>query len=202
MKKEWSANWNSSVQPRKQRKFRYNAPLHVRQRFVSVNLSPELRKRFGKRSMQVRKGDEIRVVRGDMKKKTGVVDRVDVNRSRIYVEELKVKKVDGSEVHRPMQPSNLMITKLKLDDKKRQAILERAGSAAKTKKAEPKPVQEAPKPTQKGTSEPVKVEPKKAEVKKAPVKKPARKKAAKKASTKKPAPKKAPVKKPAKKERK
>ena len=180
MKKEWSANWNSSVQPRKQRKFRYNAPLHVRQRFVSVNLSPELRKRFGKRSMQVRKGDEIRVVRGDMKKKTGVVDRVDVNRSRIYVEELKVKKVDGSEVHRPMQPSNLMITKLKLDDKKRQAILERAGSAAKHK-PEPKPAQESPKPEPKS-------EPKKAEVKR-PVKKAAK-------------PKKAPAKKAAKKPKK
>jgi large subunit ribosomal protein L24 len=178
MKKEWSGSWNSSVQPRKQRKFRYNAPLHVRQRFVSVNLSPELRKRFGTRSMQVRKGDEIRVVRGDMKKKTGVVDRVDVNKSRIYVEELKVKKVDGSEVHRPMQPSNLMITKLKLDDKKRQAILERAGSAAK------------PKPEPKAETKPSKRKDKKAEVKK-----PAVKKAPKKAPAKKPAPKKTTAKK-------
>lgn len=180
MKKEWSANWNSSVQPRKQRKFRYNAPLHVRQRFVSVSLSPELRKRFGTRSMQVRKGDEIKVVRGDMRKKTGVVEKVDVNKSRIYVEELKVKKVDGSEVHRPMQPSNLMITKLKLDDKKRQAILERSGSAEKTTRAE-KPAKIEAKP------EPKKIEPKPAKKPSKPSKKEdTQKGAGKKASTKKP----------------
>lgn len=145
MKKAWSSRWLSSVQPRKQRKYRCNAPLHVRQRFVSVNLSPELRKRFGKRSMQVRKGDEVKVVRGSHKKKTGTVERVDLRKSKIYVDEIKAKKVDGSDVQKPLQPSNLMITKLKLDDKKRQAILDRV--QAKT----PGPAGAAPEKTA-GTS--------------------------------------------------
>jgi large subunit ribosomal protein L24 len=144
MKQEWSANWASSVQPRKQRKYRHNAPLHVRQSFVRANLSPDLRKRFGKRSMQLRKGDEIRVTRGTMKGKTGTVEKVDLRKSAIYVEELKVKKADGSEVPRRFDASNLMVTKLKLDDKKRQAILDRRESARATaasngKKPEAKP---------------------------------------------------------------
>jgi large subunit ribosomal protein L24 len=127
MKKEWSPRWLSSTQPRRQRKYRHNAPLHVRQGFVSANLSPELRKRFARRSMQLRKGDEARVMRGSLKGRNGTIDRIDLSRGRVYIDEIKVKKVDGSEVPRPLQPSNLMITKLKLDDKRRQAILDRAG---------------------------------------------------------------------------
>lgn len=153
MKQEWSSNWLSSIQPRKQRKHRHNAPLHVRQSFVHANLSPELRKRYDKRSMQLRKGDEIKVMRGSLKGKTGTVEKVDLGKSRIYTEDIKVKKVDGSEIPMGFEPSNLMITKLKLDDKKRQAILERAvpekatpAVKAEQQKTEPKP---PPKPAKK-----------------------------------------------------
>jgi large subunit ribosomal protein L24 len=186
MKKEWSPRWVSSMQPRKQRKYRHNAPLHVRQRFVSANLSPELRKRFGVRSMQLRKGDEVRVMRGGMKGKLGAVERVDLTKSKIYMEEIKVKKVDGSEVPRAMQPSNLMITKLKLDDKKRQAILDRVEEAKKPKPEKPPekpaPEKEAKKPKEKKTEKPKeeKPAPEKEKPKKEKPKKPAAKKPAKK----------------------
>jgi large subunit ribosomal protein L24 len=155
MKKEWSSSWLSSVQPRKQRKYRYNAPLHVRRKFVSVNLSPVLRKSYNRRSMQVRKGDEIKVTRGSLKSKTGVVERVDLSKSKIYVDDIKVKKSDGSEVLRAMQPSNLMITKLKLDDKKRQAILARSEKPDKAGKAKPA-APETSKPVEKAAEKPAK----------------------------------------------
>ena len=192
MKKQWSSNWLSSVQPRKQRKYRYNAPLHVRRKFVSVNLSPELRKRYTRRSMQVRKGDDIKVTRGSLKSKTGVVERVDLSKSKIYVDDIKVKKSDGSEVLRAMQPSNLMITKLKLDDKKRQAILDRSEKPGKDGKAEPA-APEPPKPVENVVAEKpkaVKAAEKPASKdadKKAPAKKPAARKAVKKPSGKAPA---------------
>jgi large subunit ribosomal protein L24 len=187
MKKEWSSNWLSSVQPRKQRKYRYNAPLHVRQGFLKANLSKELRKRFNKRSLQVRKGDEIKVMRGNFKGKTGTIEKVDLRSTKVFVDEIKVKKVDGSEVPRPLHPSNIMLTKLKLDDKKRQTILDRADTATqrgtgKKVAAKPAPIPEtpvmaqAPKPTPKKE---IKSAPKKASkpVKKnAPVKKAAQKK--------------------------
>src|SRR3989338_176397 len=46
MKNKFSTKWKESKQPRKQRKYRANAPLHLRKKFVNVNLSKELRKKY------------------------------------------------------------------------------------------------------------------------------------------------------------
>jgi len=134
MKKKWSPEWKSSKQPRKQRKYRHNAPMHVKHKFVSVNLSPILRKRYEKRSMPVRKGDEIKVMRGSFKGKKGKIDRISLKKCKVYIEDIKMKKVDGSEILRPFQPSNLMITALNIDDKKRKAVLERKMQKKEVKK--------------------------------------------------------------------
>jgi len=125
MKKTWSREWINSVQPRKQRKYKYNAPLHIRHKFLSVHLSSELKERFGRRALPVRKGDSVEVMRGSFKGLKGTVDKVDMRSGKVYIEEIKIKKVDGSEVMRPLQPSNLRIVDLNLDDKRRQAVLER-----------------------------------------------------------------------------
>ncbi|RLJ09647.1 MAG: 50S ribosomal protein L24 [Candidatus Aenigmatarchaeota archaeon] len=127
MRKKWSREWISSVQPRKQRKYRYNAPLHIRHKLVSAHLSKELRERYGKRSLPVRKGDEVKVMKGKFKGVVGTVSRVSLKKLKVYIDEVKVKKSDGTEVMAPIDPSNLMIIKLNLDDKKRLAVLERAG---------------------------------------------------------------------------
>ncbi len=131
MRQNWSKKWNSSTQPRKQKKFRHNAPLHVKRKFLSVNLVRPLRERFGKRSMVVRKGDEVVVMRGTLRGKKGPVERVSIGREKVYIEGIKLKKVDGSEISKPFIPSNLQITKLALEDKRRQTILERAGEDKK-----------------------------------------------------------------------
>lgn len=131
MKQDWSNKWNASTQPRKQRKYRHNAPLHVRRKFLSVNLSKPLRERFEKRSMVVRKGDEVIVMRGNLKGKNGTVEKVNIGREKVYIEGVKMKKVDGSEISKPFTASNLQITKLALEDKKRQAVIERAGATVK-----------------------------------------------------------------------
>jgi large subunit ribosomal protein L24 len=145
MKQEWSRRWVSSVQPRKQRKYRYNAPLHVRQGFVSATLSKALRERFGKRNMALRKGDEVEVMRGSFRGQRGNIDRVDLSKAKIYVDEIKVKKSDGSEVMRALQPSNLRIIKLNLDDKKRQAVLDRAQKPAERKEKKKEEKREEPR---------------------------------------------------------
>ncbi|MCK4336032.1 MAG: 50S ribosomal protein L24 [Candidatus Aenigmarchaeota archaeon] len=124
--KEWSNKWVSSRQPRKQRKYRYNAPLHVRQKFVSAHLSEVLRGRFGKRSLPLRKGDEVKVMRGSDKGFKGKIERIDLKEGKVYIEGLNVKKVDGSEVLKPKDPSNLLITESKMEDKRRQMIVERS----------------------------------------------------------------------------
>ncbi len=88
----FTSTWNRSVQPRKQRKYRYNAPLHVKQKFVRAHLSPALRKKHGMRSVRVRSGDTVKIVRGTYRGKEGKVDRVNVNQGRIFVQGIEVIK--------------------------------------------------------------------------------------------------------------
>ncbi len=119
MKNAWSKNWVSSVQPRKQRKYRANAPLHIKQSFLSSHLSPELRKTYGKRSIRVRTGDKVRVVRGQYKGQSGKVERVDVKNSKVFVTKIEQIRKDGTKSLVPLEPSNLMIIELNTEDKKR-----------------------------------------------------------------------------------
>jgi large subunit ribosomal protein L24 len=129
--KAWSNKWVSSKQPRKQRKYRYNAPMHVRQKFVSAHLSEALKNRFGKRSLSLRKGDEVKVMRGSGKSFKGKVERINLKKAKVYIEGFNVKKVDGSEILKAVEPSNLIITEPKMDDKRRQMIVERSRKAGK-----------------------------------------------------------------------
>jgi large subunit ribosomal protein L24 len=56
-----------SKKPSKQRKAMYQAPLHRKHKLFSAHLSKELRKQWNKRSLPVRKGDEVKIMRGKFK---------------------------------------------------------------------------------------------------------------------------------------
>jgi len=119
-----------SKKPRKQRKFLYNAPLHLRRKMISAHLSKELREKYGRRSMPLRKGDEVKVMRGEFKGTVGKVVKIDTKKYKVYVDSVKKKRSVGTEYLVPISPSNLMILKLNLDDKYRMRILERGKSGA------------------------------------------------------------------------
>nr|AJS11704.1 50S ribosomal protein L24P [uncultured archaeon] len=119
MEKKFSKHWKSSKQPRKQRKYTANAPLHIKRKLLSVNLSKELRKEHKIRNIPVRKGDTVRITRGKFKKKRGKVTEVRVKTSDVIIEGIQIKKQDGSKVNVKLKPSNLQITELNLEDKKR-----------------------------------------------------------------------------------
>lgn len=125
MKTKFSISWKKSKQPRKQRKYRYNAPLHIRQKFVRAHLSKDLRKKYKKRSIAVRKGDTVKIMRGQFKNKTGKVELVSLKKTFVFVSGINLTKKDGTKVKCQLHPSNLMITELITDDKMRAAILER-----------------------------------------------------------------------------
>lgn len=108
-----------SKQPRKQRKARYTAPLHLRGALLSAPLSKELRGEYRRRSVRVIKGDTVKVLRGESTGTEGVVEAVDMGRYRIIVEGVSIPKADGTEMPRPIDPSNVQITKLNLKDAKR-----------------------------------------------------------------------------------
>lgn len=132
MKKEFSTQWIASRQPRKQRKYKANAPLHVRHKFLSASLSKELRKKYDKRSLPVRKGDEVLVMRGSFKKKKVKVTGVDLKRTRISLEGIQRTKKDGSKVSVYFHPSVLQIQSLNLDDKKRISSSDKKETKPKT----------------------------------------------------------------------
>jgi large subunit ribosomal protein L24 len=135
MKKEFSNAWKSSKKPNKQRKFRFNAPLHISGRFLNVHLSKELRQKYGLRSLRVRKGDKVRIMRGQFKKQEGKVEEVDTMDVKIYISKIEHTKRDGTKARYPIDPSNTMIIELNDDDKKRMKKLKDGKSAQGTKKA-------------------------------------------------------------------
>ncbi len=108
-----------SIQPRKQRKALYTAPLHIRRKLMSANLSKDLRADIGKRSLPIRVGDKVQVVRGDFKGHEGKVESIDAKRYKVTVEGVTLSKPDGNAVLLPVHPSNLMIIEADLKDERR-----------------------------------------------------------------------------------
>ena len=108
-----------SIQPRKQRKALYTAPLHTRRKIMSANLSKDLRADIGKRSLPIRVGDKVQVVRGDFKGHEGKVESIDAKRYKVTVEGVTLSKPDGNAVLLPIHPSNLMIIEADLKDERR-----------------------------------------------------------------------------------
>jgi len=106
--KKWNKKWKASVLPRKQRKYAYNAPLHVLRKLLSVHLSKELRQKYGKRNIKLRKEDTVKILRGQFKGKIGKVARIDVKHQKIYVDGVNIIKRDGSKIFYPINPSNLI----------------------------------------------------------------------------------------------
>jgi large subunit ribosomal protein L24 len=125
MTKKFSKTWKKSRQPRKQHKYRYNAPLHTKNKFLSAHLSKELRTKYKRRNTTLRKGDTVKIVVGQFKGKTGKIDRINTKKTKIYITGIDVVKKDGTKAFCPFNPSNLIITELNLDDKKRVKSLER-----------------------------------------------------------------------------
>ena len=117
-----------SKKARKQRKAFYNAPLHIKRKNISSHLSEDLQKEFKVRSLQVRKGDTVKVMRGDedIVGVEGKVASVITKTGRVTVEGITVAKADGTQIAKPVHASKVMITKLDLSDPKRKEKLARA----------------------------------------------------------------------------
>jgi len=114
-----------SKKPSKQRKFLYNAPLHLRHKFMNAPLSKELREKYGVKRLPVRKGDTVRILRGKFRGREGTVAKVDLKRVRIYVDGATIENTKGERVFYPIHPSKVMIVKLGNVDSVRQKIIER-----------------------------------------------------------------------------
>lgn len=114
-----------SKAPGKQRKFLHMAPLHLKRKILSSHLSKELREKYSRRGLPVKKGDEVQVMRGKFKGKTGKISRVNYKKYRVYLEGITRKRTVGTETQVSFHPSKVKIINLNLDDKRRLKILER-----------------------------------------------------------------------------
>ena len=121
-----------SSQRRKSRKAYFTAGSTQRRKLLSANLSKDLQAQYGCRSIPVRKGDTVKVVRGKNPDREGKVLSVYRRRWCIHIDKLTREKINGQQAVIPMHPSNCVVTALKLD-KDRKALLERKKRAAKDK---------------------------------------------------------------------
>lgn len=157
------------TKPGLQRKRLFQAPLHQRYKHFAAPLSPELKKSRGTNSLPVRKGDTVRVMRGDKKGIEGKINKIDRKKYRISVEGVTREKVEGTAIPVLIHPSKVMIINLNLDDKWRRKILDRKSGKTRAEAAEKleaeekakKKKEKKPKPRKKATKETKETEKKK-----------------------------------------
>ena len=125
----------SSVQPRKQRKALADAPLHVRHRFLNAHLSEALLVKYNRRNFPLIKGDTVKVMRGAFRGHEDKVASVDLQIRKVTVEGVTTTKADGTKKARPVDPSNLLITRLNLTDPLRRDRLTRTARTDEATKA-------------------------------------------------------------------
>ena len=119
MKSKFVKSWKSSKQPRKQRKYLHNATPHLRSKIMSAQLSSSLKEKYNKNTLPIRKGDTVKIMRGQFKKLSGKVTRVIRRSYKVVIENATMTKKDGSKVFYPIHPSNVSIIELSLEDKRR-----------------------------------------------------------------------------------
>lgn len=107
------------MQTRKQRAYVREAPAHISGDFVSAHLSKELKQKHKCRSIRLRVGDKVKIMRGSFRNKTGKVDRINVKAQKIYITGIELTKRDGSKAMCPIHPSNILIQEPDLSDKRR-----------------------------------------------------------------------------------
>ena len=95
----------------------YYATSKTRSIQTSCSLSAELRKKFGKRSARIIKGDTIKVLRGEFYGTTGKVTKILTRKNSIIIEGIKKEKTKGEKIDVPIHSTNVLITGLNTDDK-------------------------------------------------------------------------------------
>jgi len=83
---------------------------------INSHLSNDLMLKRGMRSIALREGDAIKVMRGADKGKSGKILKVDRKKSLVTVEGLTMSKADGTQKERWVNPTNLLVTRLNLQD--------------------------------------------------------------------------------------
>lgn len=127
--KDFSRHWVSSKSPRKQRKYRANAPLNIKRKMIAAHLSKELRQRYHTRALSVRKGDTVIIMRGRFKGSEGKIEKVYTKQMRVTLDSAKITSKKGTKIPIKIRPSALLIKELNMSDKLREKAINKYGKA-------------------------------------------------------------------------
>jgi len=130
----FSTAWRASKNRSKQRKYRANAPKHIKLSMRSAMLSDELATEHKAKTAPVRVGDEVKIMRGVHAGRTGEVSAIHPHkRERVLIQGFDVIRRDGQKRSISFDASNLMIIEAAEDDRRFAAPMTR--KAKRTSKA-------------------------------------------------------------------
>ena len=126
---------------RTQRKRQLAAPSSIKRRLMSCHLIKSLRDQYKIRSLPIKRGDEVKMLKGKSKGKSGKskgksgkVVQVYRKRNVIFVDKVNREKQNGQSVFLPIRPCHCIIEKLLINKDRTKTIEKRA--ALKVKAAE------------------------------------------------------------------
>ena len=112
-----------SIQPRRQRLARFTADHFERRRRMAVPLSRELRRRYSRRNLPIRKGDTARILSGSYKGREERVAKVDRRSYAVTLDNVTTKTADQKLKPLPIQLTHLVLTRLNLAAPWRRRVL-------------------------------------------------------------------------------
>ena len=126
------------MNPRKMRNQQiYYATMKTASKQLSCALSKELRKKYGKRSIRILKGDTAKIIRGEFAGVDGKVTKISIPDRGVNIEGVKKEKLKGDKFDVYVRTTNIVLTALDTGDKWRINKLE--GKKATAARAEDKP---------------------------------------------------------------
>jgi large subunit ribosomal protein L24 len=126
------------MNPRKMRNQQiYYATMKTASKQLSCALSKELRKKYGKRSIRILKGDTAKIIRGEFAGVDGKVTKISIPDRGVNIEGVKKEKLKGDKFDVYVRTANIVLTALDTEDKWRINKLE--GKKATAARAEDKP---------------------------------------------------------------
>ena len=112
---------------RAQRKLQLSAPSSIKRRLMSCHLNKTLRDQY----KIIKRGDEVKILKGKSKGKLGKVVQVYRRRNVIYVDKVNREKQNGQSVFLPIRPCHCVIEKLLINKDRTKTIERRAAIKAK-----------------------------------------------------------------------
>lgn len=138
----------TSSSPRRQRKALYTADTFERRRRMTVPLSRELRGRFGRRALPVRKGDTVRVLAGSFVGREERVAKVNRRDYSVTLDNVTLKTAEEKLKPLALRTAHLVLTRLNLADPWRRRVLKvREEDVTAEERGEPAELAESPAPT-------------------------------------------------------